>query len=59
MFRLSILFILFAVAIAFNVPRMPLRLLGRFMAEVKYDAQGYVIKDRDWFNGLSMDPGAR
>ena len=26
-------------------------------AELKYDSQGYLIKDRDWFNGLSADPG--
>lgn len=25
--------------------------------ELKYDSQGYLIKDRDWFNGLSADPG--
>ena len=26
-------------------------------AELKYDSQGYLIKERDWFNGLSADPG--
>ena len=24
---------------------------------IQYDSQGYVIKPRDWFNGLSTDPG--
>ena len=24
---------------------------------LQYDSQGYVIKPRDWFNGLSTDPG--
>jgi hypothetical protein len=33
-----------------NTPRL-------FAADLKYDAQGYLIKDRDWFNGLSADPG--
>ena len=31
--------------------------LTRRNAEAKYDAQGYLIKPRDWFNGLSADPG--
>lgn len=35
------------------------RLLSQISAEIKYDAQGYVIKDKSWFNGLSADPGAR
>ena len=31
---------------------------ARLYAEkLQYDAQGYLIKDRDWFNGLSADPG--
>lgn len=33
------------------------RLLVRRLAEAK-DAQGYLIKPKDWFNGLSLDPGA-
>lgn len=28
-------------------------------ADIKYDSQGYVVKEKDWFNGLSLDPGAR
>lgn len=24
----------------------------------KYDEKGYIVKPRDWFNGLSVDPGA-
>ena len=27
-------------------------------ADLRYDDQGYIIKPRDWFNGLSADPGA-
>jgi hypothetical protein len=31
---------------------------GALHAEkLQYDAQGYLIKPRDWFNGLSSDPG--
>lgn len=30
---------------------------SQLSAELKYDAQGYLIKPRDWFNGLSSDPG--
>ena len=26
---------------------------------IKKDEQGYIIKDRDWFQGLSLDAGAR
>lgn len=30
---------------------------SKLRAELQYDAQGYLIKPRDWFNGLSSDPG--
>lgn len=38
-----------------RVIRHHVRVLAK--ADLKYDNQGYLIKDRDWFNGLSADPG--
>jgi hypothetical protein len=34
------------------------RAIASHLAAIEYDSQGYVIKPRDWFNGLSGDPGA-
>jgi len=39
----------------FSSSRMLYRVLK---AELQYDEQGYIVKPRDWFNGLSADPGA-
>ena len=36
----------------------PMRTIQKtILNEVKKDDKGYLIKERDWFNGLSMDPG--
>eukprot|EP01041_Mallomonas_annulata_P005021 gene5021-10046_t len=29
----------------------------KLSADLKKDSSGYIIKERDWFNGLSIDPG--
>jgi hypothetical protein len=34
------------------------RATASHLAAISRDAQGYEIKPRDWFNGLSGDPGA-
>ena len=43
---------------AFRPPQVKLALSSLFMAKEELDSQGYIIKPRDWFNGLSADPGA-
>jgi len=60
--NLFLFLVIFAVAL---VPLWSLRLgfarrhpvRALFAQDLKYDSQGYLIKDRDWFNGLSADPG--
>lgn len=37
-------------------PLRPTALLNSSQKE-ELDSQGYIIKPRDWFNGLSGDPG--
>lgn len=44
---------------AFRSPaQIKLSLSSLFAQKEELDSQGYIIKPRDWFNGLSSDPGA-
>ena len=43
---------------AFRPQQVKLAFANLFMAKEELDSQGYIIKPRDWFNGLSADPGA-
>ena len=44
---------------AFRSPaQIKLSLSSLFAQKEELDSQGYIIKPRDWFNGLSADPGA-
>ena len=43
---------------AFRPPQIRLVFSALSMAKEELDSQGYIIKPRDWFNGLSADPGA-
>ena len=35
-----------------------IRVFGKRLAALERDDQGYEIKPKEWFNGLSIDPGA-
>ena len=60
--RMKFIVLLVLVSIALinaysaNVLKVPRRSILN-MSNLQYDNQGYIIKPRDWFNGLSTDPG--
>ena len=41
-----------------SAPLVRLSLASILAQKEELDSQGYIIKPRDWFNGLSGDPGA-
>ena len=47
-----------AVSAFRSPPQVKLSLSSLFAQKEELDSQGYIIKPRDWFNGLSGDPGA-
>ena len=56
---LAFIVVLAASVSAFRTPaKIRLSLSALFAAKEELDSQGYIIKPRDWFNGLSGDPGA-
>jgi hypothetical protein len=59
MLKIAILFALCAILSQAFMPRMGsnvVRNLSKLNA-LQYDDKGYIVKERDWFNGLSTDPG--
>lgn len=57
-FRLLLLLVLVIYTLGFtnnNVLKVRRSIVN--MSSLQYDSQGYIIKPRDWFNGLSTDPG--
>ena len=57
-FLVTLLIVASVTVNAFRPPQIRLALSALFMAKEELDSQGYIIKPRDWFNGLSGDPGA-
>ena len=58
-FRACILLVLLVATAAFHKSFLKRTTNHALKAELKYDAQGYIIKDGSdgWFNGLSTNPG--
>jgi len=59
MLRLIVLLVLVVYTLGFtnNVLKVRRNIIVNNMSNLQYDSQGYLIKPRDWFNGLSTDPG--
>ena len=57
-FLVTLLIVASVTVNAFRPTSVRLALSSLFMAKEELDSQGYIIKPRDWFNGLSGDPGA-
>ena len=57
-FLISFLIVASVAVNAFGPPQVRLVISALSMAKEELDSQGYIIKPRDWFNGLSGDPGA-
>ena len=57
MFRLVVLLVSVVYALGFTKHALKIRRSIVNMSNLQYDSQGYIIKPRDWFNGLSLDPG--
>ena len=49
---ISFVYSFFSVSLGFIPNTIPVFRLQKLNAELKKDNNGYIIKDRDWFNGL-------
>lgn len=55
---LLLLVVLCGQATSFRSNRQIIRSARHSSLQIQRDEKGYEIKARDWFNGLSLDPGA-